>query len=39
VSAAPSEAGESMEKLQERLGVAIGPGLLERALTHRSYAY
>ncbi|HEX3827313.1 MAG TPA: ribonuclease III [Sporichthyaceae bacterium] len=39
MSAAPSEAGESMEKLQERLGVAIGPGLLERALTHRSYAY
>jgi ribonuclease III len=28
-----------LDKLSTRLGVAVDPGLLERALTHRSYAY
>ncbi|HEX3611892.1 MAG TPA: ribonuclease III [Sporichthyaceae bacterium] len=35
----PSDAGESLVKLEDRLGVSIDAGLLERALTHRSYAY
>jgi ribonuclease-3 len=31
--------GPSRDKLQHALGVPLDPGLLERALTHRSYAY
>jgi ribonuclease-3 len=37
---APSGGGErDRSKLLAALGVAVTPGLLERALTHRSYAY
>ena len=39
MNTAPHDAVDSMARLQARLGVAIGAGLLERALTHRSYAY
>ena len=31
--------GESLAELTERLAVEVEPGLLERALTHRSFAY
>ncbi|MBD0292686.1 MAG: ribonuclease III [Jiangellaceae bacterium] len=34
-----SSAPPSSARLQLRLGVSLGPDLLERALTHRSYAY
>ena len=33
------EAGPPYTRLEAALGTAIEPGLLERALTHRSYAY
>src|SRR5580765_3727300 len=32
-------AGPPLSELEARLGYAIHPGLLQRALTHRSYAY
>jgi ribonuclease III len=32
-------AGPSRDELQRALGVPLDPGLLERALTHRSFAY
>jgi len=34
-----SDAPQSTSPLEQRLGVRIGPDLLERALTHRSFAY
>ncbi|MFW6091563.1 MAG: hypothetical protein ACODAF_06760, partial [Actinomycetota bacterium] len=34
-----SRVAPGLAELSARLGVAIDPGLLERALTHRSYAY
>jgi ribonuclease-3 len=39
VSAQLSEQDDRHAKLAELLDVTIAPGLLERALTHRSYAY
>jgi ribonuclease III len=40
-NASPAEggAGHSPDNLQRALGVPLDPDLLERALTHRSYAY
>ena len=40
-NASPAEggAGPSRDDLQRALGVPLDPALLERALTHRSYAY
>jgi ribonuclease-3 len=34
-----ADPGDTREQLADRLGVVVEPGLLERALTHRSYAY
>jgi ribonuclease-3 len=39
VSAQPSEADDRQARLAEMLDVPVSPALLERALTHRSYAY
>ena len=39
MSAQPSEGDDRPARLAEMLDVAVDPGLLQRALTHRSYAY
>ncbi len=39
MSAQPSEGDDRPARLAEMLDVAVEPGLLQRALTHRSFAY
>jgi ribonuclease-3 len=39
VTVLPSDAGQATGALEDRLGVTLDPGMLQRALTHRSYAY